>query len=107
MKTSILGEPNVAITLPKLLVVLAVITVLAVLLLPLIMHPPKYPETRRVNYQQQTGQWFRIQEDKYSTADSRTNGGPTDITGSNAFRSLQVMSNGGQHAEDTPWPTRN
>ncbi|HLX69067.1 MAG TPA: hypothetical protein VKV04_05505 [Verrucomicrobiae bacterium] len=79
----------------KLLKALMVITVVVALILPLIMHPPKYPEVRRVNNQQQIGLGFRIYEgDGYPLAVSHTNGGSTELNkGSNAFRTFQVVSN--------------
>jgi hypothetical protein len=96
MKASVLQRRNGAKTRRKVLKVLAAIVVFVPLILPLIMHPPKYPEVRRVNEQKQIGLYFRIGEgsngDNYPTVVSQTNGGGFNA-GSNVFHTFQVVSN--------------
>lgn len=87
-------------TLLDLLVVLAVITVLAALILPPMMRPPPCHCLRIqcVNNLKQLGLAARIWEgdnnDKYPWAVSTTNGGTMEVRfGLNAFRTFQAMSN--------------
>jgi prepilin-type N-terminal cleavage/methylation domain-containing protein len=99
MNTSPDSKQNRAMTLIELLVVLAVIAVLAALLLPALTRAKA--RAQRVscsNNLKQVGLAFRIWEgdhqDEYPMAVSLTNGGTKEfITGPNAFRHFQVMSN--------------
>ena len=86
-------------TLLELLVILAAITVLAALILPPMMRPPRsHWGPQCVNNLKQTGLAFRIWEgdhgDRYPSFVSWTNGGSMEFrSGLNAFRHFQVMSN--------------
>ena len=93
------SNENSGMTLLELLVVLAVITVLAALILPLMHRPPRWTrQLQCLNNLKQTGLAFRIWEgdnqDRYPMAVPRTNGGSMEfMSGPNAFRTFQVMSN--------------
>ena len=86
-------------TLIELLVVLAVIAMLGAVFLPSMMRPHVYGcgTPQCVNNLKQTGLAFRIWEgdnnDKYPMAVPGTNGSMDFLTGPNAFRTFQVMSN--------------
>lgn len=86
-------------TLLELLVVLVVLTLLAVVILPTVMQPRPAYRIRCVNNLKQTGLAFRIWEGgndgtNYPMTTSRTNGGSMEfMSGPNAFRTFQVMSN--------------
>ena len=87
-------------TLLELMVILAVITVLATLILPGLMRPHRVTVCyiQCVNNLKQIGLAARIWEgdnnDKYPWAVSTTNGGTMELRfGLNAFRTFQAMSN--------------
>ena len=87
-------------TLIELLVVLAVLALLAALVLSEFLHKEKEKAMRIscVSNLRQTGMAFRVWEgdnnDKYPMQVAGTNGGTMEfITGPNAFRHFQVMSN--------------
>lgn len=86
-------------TLLDLLVVLAVIGILAVMLLPALMKAKAHDaRIRCISNLKQIGLAYRIREGDhnnfYPQAISRTNGGTMEfITGANAFRHFQIMSN--------------
>lgn len=87
-------------TLLELLVVLAIITILAVLILPSLLRPAPVSALRIqcVNNLKQTGLAYRIWEGDhggfYPQAVSETNCGTIEFTtGPNAFRHFQIMSN--------------
>jgi competence protein ComGC len=98
VKTFLSPKQNGAMTLVELLVVLAVIFILLCMLMAgLPRRRPPIP-IQCVNNLKQVGLAFRVWEgdhgDNYPMAVSATNGGSMEfITGANAFRTYQVMSN--------------
>jgi hypothetical protein len=89
-----------ALTLIEVLLVLAALIMLAALFLPAIARPPmrRAPRIQCVNNLKQialaTRVWEGDNNDKYPTAVSVTNGGAMELmTGPNAWRNFQVMSN--------------
>jgi prepilin-type N-terminal cleavage/methylation domain-containing protein len=87
------------LTLIELLVVLAILFIVAMLWLPTLGNRPmRAPRIQCVNNLKQTGLAFRIWEgdhwNNYPMTIPETNGGSMEfITGLNAFRHFQVMSN--------------
>lgn len=82
----------------EILVVLAVLTVLAIIFLPTPHGEARAPRIQCVNNLKQVGLAYRVWEgdhgDKYPMFESVTNGGSMEfITGTNAWRHFQVMSN--------------
>jgi prepilin-type N-terminal cleavage/methylation domain-containing protein/prepilin-type processing-associated H-X9-DG protein len=99
MKMSCRTKKERGLTLVEVLMVVAALTILAALLLPVLYHEPK-PALRIqcVNNLKQDGLAFRIWEgdhnDKFPPRVAETNGGSMEfVTGPNAFRHFQVMSN--------------
>jgi hypothetical protein len=95
MKTFLPTKHERALTLIEVLMVLAVLMLLAAFFLPRLA---RSHHTQCVNNQRQISLCFRVWEgdnnDKYPMQVSETNGGTMEfITGSNAFRHFQVMSN--------------
>jgi hypothetical protein len=88
-----------ALTLIEVLAIVAIVMILLAWYLPNISHGPyRAPRIQCVNNLKQMGLATRVWEgdnlDRYPTAVPATNGGSMDfITGPNAFRHLQVMSN--------------
>lgn len=99
MMTLFPGQRNHAMTLLDLLVVLAVIGILAVMILPALMKAKAHDaRIRCISNLKQIGLSYRIWEGDhnnfYPQAISRTNGGTMEfITGANAFRHFQIISN--------------
>jgi hypothetical protein len=88
-----------AMTLIEVLMILGVLMVLAGIFLPMPRHrPARAPRIQCVNNLKQIGLATRVWEgdnnDKFPTAVSITNGGAMEyLTGPNAWRNFQVMSN--------------
>src|ERR1043166_9248944 len=99
MKTFLSIKRSRAMTLIELLVVLAVLALLAIFLLQQApLGKEKAMRLTCVSNLRQTGMAFRVWEgdnnDKYPMQVPGTNGGTMEfITGPNAFRHFQVMSN--------------
>ena len=98
MKTPLRNNQKRALTLLELLVVLAVLTILAALLLPDMLHEDHACRIQCVNNLKQTGLatrvWSGDNNDKYPPFVSVTNGGSMEYVNSpNVWRHFQVMSN--------------
>jgi type II secretory pathway pseudopilin PulG len=99
MKISLSAKRSGAMTLVEVLVVMAVVLLLVALLLPATTGSPAHAyRIQCVNNLKQCGLATRVWQgdnmDRWPTAVPATNGGSMDfITGPNAFRHLQVMSN--------------
>ncbi len=93
------------LTLIELLVILAVFALLVALLIPRLRQSKEVADRIQCNNNlKQIGLAFRVWEgdnhDKFPMAVSQTNGGTMEfVTGANAFRHFQVMSN----EMSTPW----
>src|SRR5438445_6806767 len=101
MKTFISTKRSRALTLIEVLTILAVLIVIVVAYLPRLTNQGRYrahARIRCINNLRQTGLSIRVwagdNNDKYPTQISQTNGGSMEfISGPNAFRHFQVMSN--------------
>jgi type II secretory pathway pseudopilin PulG len=100
MKTFLSTRRSCALTLIEVLMVIAVLFIFAAWLLPRLARPRLRLRMRIqcVNNLRQAGLSFRVWEgdngDKYPMQISQTNGGTMEfITGPNAFRHFQIMSN--------------
>src|ERR1041385_4057709 len=99
MKTPLSTKRNHAMTLIEVLVVIAILALIAAILLPALLHQSgRAMSIPCVNNIRQIGLSWRVWEgdnnDKYPMQVPETNGGTMEfITGPNAFRHFQVMSN--------------
>jgi prepilin-type processing-associated H-X9-DG protein len=102
MKISLSANPRSALTLIEVLMVIVAVMIITAVVLPSLSLAPRGHgnslRIRCVNNQKQIGLAYRVWEgdngDKFPMAISETNGGTMEfITGTNAWRHFQVMSN--------------